>query len=77
LIARRRGWEGVVYVGLSVLADGTVEEASLRQSSGFAVLDQAAVEVARQSRFTPPQSLGLPVPLRGRIEYRFQLSAKR
>jgi protein TonB len=73
-VAQRRGWEGTVRVGLSVLADGTVEEVSLRQSSGYNVLDRAAVEVARQSRFTPPGSIGLAVPLHGRIDYRFELS---
>ena len=57
-------------------ADGTVDNASLRQSSGYSVLDEAAVQVARQSRFSPPATLGLPVPLQGRIEYRFQLSEK-
>jgi TonB family protein len=77
LMARQRGWQGVVDVGLQVLADGSVEDADLQRSSGFSVLDQAAVQVARQSRFTPPATLGLPAPLRGRIEYRFQLSEAR
>jgi protein TonB len=77
LLARRRGWQGTVQVGLRVLADGTVEDANLRQSSGHGVLDDAAVRVARKSRFTPPPSLGLVAPLQGRIEYRFQLSKAR
>jgi outer membrane biosynthesis protein TonB len=38
------------------------------------VLDEAAIAVARQSRFSPPAINGLPAPLRGRIEYRFELS---
>jgi protein TonB len=75
-VARRRGWQGTVYVGLIVLADGTVEDASVRLSSGHQVLDQAAVAAARQSKFTPPVTLGLPSPLQGRIEYRFQLATR-
>ncbi len=75
LVARARGWAGTVHVGLSVLADGTVEDASVRRSSGYGVLDEAAMLVARRSRFTPPGTRGLPTPLHGRIEYRFELSA--
>jgi periplasmic protein TonB len=74
LLARARGWEGTVHVGLSVAEDGTVQDARLRQSSGYDVLDAAAVAVARQSRFSPPTARGLPAPLHGRIAYRFELS---
>ena len=77
LIARARGWQGSVDVGLSVLADGSVHDASLRRSSGYSVLDEAAVAVARQSRFRSPAASGLPAPLRGRIEYRFELTTAR
>ena len=77
LIARARGWQGSVDVGLSVLADGSVHNASLRRSSGYSVLDEAAITVARQSRFRPPTASGLPAPLRGRIEYRFELTTSR
>ncbi|MFI5395010.1 MAG: TonB family protein [Candidatus Binatia bacterium] len=71
LIARARGWQGTVEVVLSVLADGSVNGTSLHRSSGYPALDQAAIAVARQSRFH-----GLSKPLRGRIEYRFVLSSR-
>lgn len=74
MIARQRGWEGTVRVSLAVGRDGNVQTASLRQSSGHGTLDEAAVAVARRSRFTPPETSGLPTPLFGHIEYRFQLS---
>jgi len=73
LIARARGWQGTVEVLLSVLADGSVNAATLWRSSGYSVLDQAAIAAARHSRFSPPQ----PAPLRGRIEYRFELVTAR
>ena len=76
-IARARGWQGSVDVGLLVLADGRVDTASLRRSSGYDVLDDAAIAVARQSRFSPPAAQGLPAPLHGRIEYRFELTNAR
>jgi len=74
LIARARGWAGTVDVSLSVLADGSVEGASLRRSSGYGALDDAAISVARRSRFAPPATRGLPTPLHGRIAYRFELA---
>jgi TonB family protein len=73
LIARARGWQGTVEVLLSVLADGSVNTARLWRSSGYSVLDRAAVAAARHSRFSPPQ----PAPLRGRLEYRFELVTAR
>lgn len=73
LIARVRGWQGTVEVLLSVLADGSVNAATLWRSSGYSVLDQAAIAAARHSRFSRPQ----PAPLRGRMEYRFELVTAR
>jgi protein TonB len=75
LIARARGWQGTVEVALSVLADGSVNGARLGRSSGYPALDEAAIAVARQSRFRLPPD-GLSQPLRGRIEYRFVLSSR-
>ncbi len=77
LIARARGWQGTVEVALSVLADGSVNGARLWRSSGHGVLDDAAVSAARHSRFAPPSANGVLTPLRGRIEYRFQLISTR
>ncbi len=72
LIARRRGWKGTVDVGLVLLADGRVDTATLRRSSGHEVLDREAVDVARRSRFHFPAHAPA-APLYGRIEYRFEL----
>jgi TonB family protein len=74
LIARARGWQGTVEVLLSVLADGSVNTATLWRSSGYSVLDQAAVAAAQHSRFTPPRE---STPLHGRMEYRFELVTAR
>ncbi|MBP1685441.1 MAG: TonB family protein [Deltaproteobacteria bacterium] len=73
LIARSRGWQGTVEVALLVRADGSVNGASLGRSSGYPALDDAAMAVARLSRFHLPNDGGLPAPLRGRMEYRFVL----
>lgn len=43
LTARRRGWEGVVRVGLRVEADGQLSALRIIGSSGHALLDRAAL----------------------------------
>jgi len=67
--ARREGWQGTVDVDLRVGRDGEVEQARVGRSSGFAVLDAAAVTVARQSRFRVADG----AERRGQLRYRFVL----
>lgn len=75
LIARRRGWNGSVDVELILLADGKVDSAQIARSSGHDSLDNEAIVAARRSRFRlPPMQ---HTPLRGRIEYRFELVSAR
>jgi TonB family protein len=61
-------------VDLRVDRDGTVEHASVGRSSGFAVLDSAAVTVARRSRFRVETGGD---GLRGQLRYRFILEDPR
>ncbi len=67
--ARREGWQGTVDVDLRVGRDGAVEQASIGRSSGFAVLDAAAVTVARLSRFRIADG----AERHGQLRYRFVL----
>ncbi len=43
-LARRRGWEGVVHVGVRVEADGQLSRLRLVATSGHALLDRAALQ---------------------------------
>jgi len=43
-IARRRGWEGVVQVGVRVEADGQLSRLRLVATSGHTLLDRAALQ---------------------------------
>jgi protein TonB len=47
------GWEGIVVLRVIVSADGTVAEVAIHRSSGYPLLDQAAVMAARNRRFVP------------------------
>lgn len=52
--ARREGWEGTVTLRVLVDEEGKSKSLEVNRSSGFAVLDQAAVEtVRRRWRFHP------------------------
>jgi TonB family protein len=68
--ARRQGWQGIVDVTLTITGDGTVDEAHVDRSSGYPALDEAALAVARTSRFTV---FGDGGGLHGQLRYRFVL----
>ena len=52
-VARRRGWQGRVNVGLHVEADGDLTRIRLVESSGHALLDRAAVRNVTELRSIP------------------------
>jgi len=60
--ARQLGWEGTVRLGLRILADGTLSEAKVKQSSGYEIFDDSAVAVAKKQTPYP----GFPAELRSR-----------
>ena len=59
--ARRKGQQGVVLVSAQVEADGRPSRVTLKQSSGFPLLDAAALEAVRGWIFDPARPGGLPV----------------
>jgi len=52
-LARRRGWQGRVNVGLHIEADGDLTRIRLVESSGHALLDGAAVRNVTELRSIP------------------------
>ncbi|MCL1916525.1 MAG: TonB family protein [Desulfovibrionaceae bacterium] len=52
--ARRLGWSGTATVAFVITQDGWVEDLSLRESSGRAVLDKAAREAVLAAAPLPP-----------------------
>jgi TonB family protein len=69
--ARERGRSGPVLVSLELDAEGNVVSAEIEQGLG-PLLDEAALEAARQLRFTPALRDGEPIATR--ITYRFVFS---
>lgn len=52
-IARRRGYEGVTLLRVEVLENGKVARAKIEASSGYAVLDKAALKSVKAWTFVP------------------------
>jgi Ca-activated chloride channel family protein len=69
--ARNSGAQGRVVVEVTIDEQGKVIEA--RAVSGHTFLQQAAVQAARQARFTPALLSGQPVKVKGTINYVFTL----
>ena len=54
--ARQEGLEGCVEMNLLVNERGNVEQAKVTQSSGYQILDDAAIEFAKKLKFNPATS---------------------
>jgi protein TonB len=71
-IARHRGWQGTVTLRLLIEPDGRISRLNVDRTSGYAVLDRAAVKslqlasVPQAGRWLHGQALELLVP----VEYR-------
>jgi len=71
LIAQRQGWQGEVRIALTIQADGTLANIRVSRSSGYAILDDAAVDSVRRIRAIPEaiaslagENLDLVLPVR-------------
>lgn len=53
LMSRRLGEQGRVLLDVYILANGTVGELRIKQSSGFSRLDQAALQTVKTWRYQP------------------------
>ncbi len=71
--ARRRGWQGVVHLRLYISAAGRVTRAEVIRSSGYAVLDDAAVRSVLKWEGQPAYRSGQPVSTVEVLPVRFRL----
>jgi protein TonB len=72
-IARRRGWEGKVWLIAEVNKNGYVQAVQLEQSSGHGFLDQAAFEAVSSWKFKPQYLDDRRIGCEIRIPIRFEL----
>ncbi|HXW50812.1 MAG TPA: energy transducer TonB [Candidatus Acidoferrales bacterium] len=72
-IAKDQGVQGTAVVFATIGPDGKVLSAHIDQSSGNKMLDDAALEAARESGFEPPIIDGKPATETYRLVYTFTL----
>lgn len=73
-VARVRAWEGAVTLAIEIRQDGTAGDIRIESSSGYQVLDQAAVDAARAWRFNPARHNGQAVSATLKIKVEFKLT---
>lgn len=73
LIARHNNWEGVTVLTIQVRPDGAVGEIDVSQSSGYQILDQAAVKAVKHWRYQPAVKNGSAIAWRIRVKIIFKL----
>ncbi|MBP2643349.1 MAG: hypothetical protein H6Q67_1236 [Firmicutes bacterium] len=71
--ARKAGWEGVVVLRVLIDSDGAVASVTVRNGSGYDLLDSAAAQVVKKWRFLPAKRGGVPVVSFHDIKVRFRL----
>jgi protein TonB len=71
--ARRRGHQGTVLLSVFVDSDGRVDTLKVLKSSGFEVLDEAALAAVHQWRFESGRRGDTPVGMWVEVPIRFEL----
>ena len=73
LIAKRRGWEGTVTLEIELRADGSVGDIKVAQSSGYPLLDEAAMDKVKTWRHIPVKRDGVPITRQAHLPLVFKL----
>jgi len=73
MVARRNGLQGRVVLNVEVLADGICGQINIHKSSGYAMLDNAALQTVKTWRFLPARQAGRTVDKWFMIPIQFSL----
>ena len=74
LAARRRGQEGLVLLLVRVTDKGRAAKVELKQTSGFSLLDAAALKAVRDWEFEPARLGFIPIESEIEVPVRFKLT---
>ena len=72
-MSRRMGEQGTVLVRVLISADGRAEQAEIRTSSGYARLDEAALDTVKRWRYVPGKRAGTAEAMWFNVPVRFVL----
>lgn len=73
-LARQQGQEGLVMLVVVVDTTGHPRKVSVKQSSGFPLLDDAATTAVSRWRFAPGRAGGVPIESTVEVPIRFRLA---
>lgn len=71
--ARRRGYQGTVTLEVMVTESGSVQKINIFKSSGYTVLDKAAIKAVKNWGFSPATRFGNPMAMWVKIPVQFVL----
>ncbi len=72
-IARQHRQEGLVLLEVAVTAEGKPSEISIKKSSGYRLLDQAALNAVRRWSFRPAEMASIPISSKVEVPIEFRL----
>jgi protein TonB len=73
MVARRMGYHGTVILDVEVLADGRAGDVALQKSSGYEILDKAALQTVKTWKFSPAKRFGQAITKRFLVPIKFSL----
>jgi len=75
--ARQKGYEGLVLISVEILENGSPGQLLLKKSSGYEILDQAALSAVRKWKFFPAIKNSVRIRTWGNVPIRFVLQDAR
>ncbi len=72
-LARKRGYEGVVFLEVLVDEKGFPADIKIAESSGHAILDNAAAKAVATWKFEPARKGNIPMPMNVKVPVLFKL----
>jgi len=73
-LAKTYGYEGTVIISAEILPDGRVGKTKLRKSSGYDILDRAALDGVKPWKFEPAKKSGNPFAFWVELPIKFTLN---
>ncbi len=72
-IALEQGWEGTVFLRIAIQPDGTPKNLTVRKSSGYDILDNAAIHAVSSWHFVAARDGNVPIQSIVEVPIRFHL----